>query len=76
MNAERITLIAQLVLSLLVFSSFDIALYMAWFAQGEIPAERLRIVDTMVGSLGTLLTVVGAYWFARQRNAIAAKEGE
>lgn len=74
MNAERITLIAQLSLSYLLIGGFGWALHLAWFAQIDIAPERLRIIDTMVGSLGTMVMAVVTYWFARQRNAVA-KEG-
>ena len=73
MNSERITLVAQLILSILLFGAFGWALYLAWYASGEIQAERLRIIDTMVGSLGTMVMAVVTYWFARQRNAVAEK---
>jgi arginine exporter protein ArgO len=73
-TTDRITMIAQIVLSILLFIGFHVALYLAWFSPHEIDPERLRIIDTMVGVLGAAFTMTIAFWFARQRNAVAAPE--
>ena len=67
---DKITMIAQLTLSVLLFLGFFVALYLAWFSNVTISAERLRVVDTMVGVLGTAFAMVISFWFARQRNAV------
>lgn len=73
---EKITLTAQLVLSLVLILGFFGALYIAWFSDSAIADARLRIIDTMVGALGTMVMAVVTYWFARQRNASADKPAD
>lgn len=70
---DRVTMVAQLVLSILLFAGFFIALYLAWFSPHTLEPERYRVIDTMVGVLGATFTMVVGFWFARQRNAV--KEG-
>lgn len=74
MNTDNITLVAQLMLSVLLIVGFFGALYIAWFSHSAVSPERLRVIDTMVGALGSMVMAVVTYWFARQRNAVA-KEG-
>lgn len=73
MTTDRITVIAQLALSAVLIIGFFGALYVAWFSNSGIPADNLRIIDTMVGTLAGMTSSVIAYWFARQRNAVADK---
>ena len=73
-TTDKVTMGAQILLSMLLFIGFFVALYMAWFSPVQISAERLRIVDTMVGVLGATFTMVIGFWFARQRNAVAQAE--
>lgn len=65
------TLIAQAALSVVLVAGFFLSLAFAWFSNVEIPPERLRVIDTMNGSLGAAFIAVVSYWFARQRNAVA-----
>ena len=76
MGIDRITAIAQLTLSIILVTGFFGALYIAWFSSSSIEPERLRIIDTMVGALGTMVMAVVTYWFARQRNAVTDARAE
>jgi hypothetical protein len=67
---DRITLVAQLFLTALLFVGFHVALYLAWFSPHTLEPERYRVIDTMVGVLGATFTMVVSFWFARQRNAV------
>jgi arginine exporter protein ArgO len=69
-TTDKVTMVAQLMLSVLLFVGFFVALYMAWFSPHTIDPSRLRIIDTMVGVLGTTFAMVISFWFARQRNAV------
>jgi protein-S-isoprenylcysteine O-methyltransferase Ste14 len=69
-TTDKVTMVAQIVLSVLLFLGFFLALYFAWFSNAEISDQRLRIIDTMVGVLGTTFAMVISFWFARQRNAV------
>lgn len=71
MKHDTIAMVAQLVLSVLLFVGFFLAMYFAWFSDTKITIERLRLLDTMVGVLGTTFTMVISFWFARQRNSVA-----
>lgn len=73
-TTDKVTMGAQIVLSILLFIGFHVALYLAWFSPHQIDPERLRIIDTMVGVLGAAFTMTIAFWFARQRNAVVAPE--
>lgn len=75
-TVEKITLVAQFLLTMVLFAGFFIAFYIAWFSSVVIDDGRLRIIDTMVGSLGTMTAMAAAYWFARQRNASADPDPE
>lgn len=68
MNVERITAIAQAVLTLILVLGFFAGIYLAWFADVEISPERLRIVDTMNGVAGSLAMMAAGFWLQRQRN--------
>jgi hypothetical protein len=76
MKQDTVTMLAQLTLSLLLFMGFFVALYVAWFSPVKVEADRLRVIDTMVGVLGATFTMVVGFWFARQRNAVAEKTNE
>lgn len=73
MKTDVVAMVAQLVLSVLLFVGFFVALYVAWFSPVKIDPDRLRIIDTMVGVLGAAFIAVVSFWFARQRNAVAEK---
>lgn len=73
-TTDKVTMGAQIVLSILLFIGFFVALYVAWFSPHKIDPDRLRVIDTMVGVLGTTFAMVISFWFARQRNAVAAPE--
>jgi ABC-type sulfate transport system permease component len=69
-QTDRITMVAQVMLTALLFVGFHVALYLAWFSPHTLEPERYRVIDTMVGVLGATFTMVVSFWFARQRNAV------
>lgn len=75
-KSDRVTMGAQIVLSVLLFIGFFLALYIAWFSDVKIEDGRLRIIDTMVGVLGATFTMIVSFWFARQRNAVKEAPSE
>lgn len=71
MSLDRVTIIAQLAITVLVVLGFFAMLGLVTLGRAKLDPAQIRLADTMVGVLGTILTQIVAYWFARQRNAIA-----
>lgn len=71
MSLDRITIVAQLAITVLVVLGFFSMLGLVTLGRATLDPAQIRLADTMVGVLGTILTQIVAYWFARQRNAVA-----
>lgn len=74
MSLDRITIVAQLAITVLVVLGFFAMLGLVTLGRATLDPAQIRLADTMVGVLGTILTQIVAYWFARQRNAVAQQE--
>ncbi|MCW5568773.1 MAG: hypothetical protein KIS84_11160 [Dokdonella sp.] len=74
MSTERVTIVAQLAITVLVVLGFFGMLALVTLGRAKLDPAQIRLADTMVGVLGTILTQIVAYWFARQRNAVAQPE--
>jgi hypothetical protein len=70
-NSDRITLVAQLAITLIVVVGFFVMLGIVTMGRASIPTDQMRLADTLFGALCAVLVQIASYWFARQRNAVA-----
>lgn len=71
MNTDRVTLIAQLSITLVVVLGFFAMLGIVTMGRASIPSDQMRLADTLFGALCAVLVQIASYWFARQRNAVS-----
>lgn len=64
---EHVVLLAQLLLTGTLFIGFFVVLLAVTLGRATIPADQMRVMDTLCGVLGTLCTQAASYWFARMR---------
>lgn len=72
MNADRLIAWMQLFLTVLFTMGFFGVTSVVLFGRAHIPTDMIRIADTLFGGMLAILTQQSGYWFARQRNAVAA----
>lgn len=66
-EAERLTAVMQFSLSVLFSIGFFMVAALVLLGHAKIPADHLRLADTLFGGLLTVLVQQSAYWFSRQR---------
>lgn len=71
MTNDTLTAWMQLALTVLFSLGFFGVTAVVLFGRAEIAPDLLRIADTLFGGMLAILTQQSAYWFARQRNAVA-----
>lgn len=74
MNGERVIAFAQICLTVLFTLGFFLVTAIVLFGRASIPADQLRLADTLFGVLGTIMAQQSSYWFARQRVSPPDKE--
>jgi len=65
--SEKLVAVMQFSLTVLFTLGFFLTLGLVTLGRAHIPAELVRIADTLFGGLIAILTQQSAYWFARQR---------
>ena len=72
MNSDKLTAIMQFALTIVFVVGFFAVTFVVTLGRAKIDPNLLRIADTLFGGLLAILTQQSSYWFARQRNAVAA----
>ena len=65
--SDRVVSFMQFFLSLLFTVGYFAILGLVLFGRAELPAEQIRLVDTLFGVLSAVLVQQSGYWFSRQR---------
>lgn len=65
---DRIVAIMQFTLSVLFSVGYFAVVLIVLFGRAELPAEQLRLADTLFGVLSAVLVQQSGYWFSRQRS--------
>lgn len=67
MTSDKVIAFIQVGLSVLLILGYFFVFSVVIFGRATIPADQLRLADTLFGSLSTLVGLVVNYWFSRQR---------
>lgn len=67
MRSDRVVAAMQFLLSLLFTVGYFVTLGIVLFGRADLPAEQIRLVDTLFGVLSAVLVQQSGYWFSRQR---------
>lgn len=65
---DRIIAIMQFTLTLMFSVGYFAVVIIVLFGRAELPAEQLRLADTLFGVLSAVLVQQSGYWFSRQRS--------
>lgn len=65
------TAILQFALTVIYTAGFFAVAFIVILGRASIDASLIRLADTLFGGMIVILTQQSAYWFARQRNAVA-----
>jgi len=71
MNHDRLTAVMQFALTIVFTVGFFAVAFIVTLGRAQIDPELIRLADTLFGGMLAILTQQSAYWFARQRNAVA-----
>jgi hypothetical protein len=71
MNHDKLTAVMQFALTIVFTVGFFAVAFIVTLGRAEIAPELIRLADTLFGGMLAILTQQSAYWFARQRNAVA-----
>ena len=71
LHNERLTAIMQFALTIVFTVGFFAVAFIVTLGRAKIDPELIRLADTLFGGMLAILTQQSAYWFARQRNAVA-----
>lgn len=73
---DRVVAGMQFFLSLLFTIGYFVTLGIVLFGRANLPAEQIRLVDTLFGVLSAVLVQQSGYWFSRQRGAESMRDAE
>lgn len=65
---EKLVATMQFTLSVLFTIGYFFIVAIVLFGRAELPAEQLRLADTLFGVLSAVLVQQSGYWFSRQRS--------
>ena len=71
MNNDKLTAVMQFTLTIVFTAGFFAVAFIVTLGRAQIDPELIRLADTLFGGMLAILTQQSAYWFARQRNAVA-----
>lgn len=71
MTQDRLTAVMQFTLTIVFTAGFFAVAFTITLGRAQIDANLIRLADTLFGGMLAILTQQSAYWFARQRNAVA-----
>lgn len=71
-TTDRATIIIQAALTAIFLAGYFGIVAIVILGRATLPAEQVRLAELLLVALTTILPQITGYWFARQRNAVAA----